>query len=575
VSISEEGLRSELEIHAPVGAYDIEVYDGNGRLRWRGDRPVRLELPRGIYQVRTLVGDSVANRFVRHEGRTDVYTEPPAYRTPALIAGASTSHEYYTRQATNWSTRCTGANEEGPPDLFIFVRALDLNAAGRGWLRRAELLLRTPSGGKIPIWPRGAVAMGPDGWLAFSHRMPAGAYELVAGGPSSRAMSVHVLEGWCTQVFLLAHARLQLEGASVFLARKGEPFSPDSPTVRAVDLGLHALQHEGVIPRQEMELLLTSKFDNPMLGLVGAHLLINQRRTELTRAVLAQLRRLIPGSPDLLALDLRSARRESHTVPFPPFSVPPMLRVGMATILKWALPKKGMMTEGLAELASNSLQDSPWTQWLVADAPAPVDLSPPGENPRNEPGPTVGGFDVDEAGDFEAAADQVCLVEAMEAGDFEAAADQVCLVEAMEEGDDEPLQVGPPRENPRGITSGSEPRLEATSVARTDLRFQPDRSHAGTPVSGGIEFSRQPGRLTPGSDEMARIGSGGPRLGGLEVAVLQWLASGGTDSAFELLARPLGVTHDRLAEARQRVDGQRDRLRLSYGALLDRVLSEH
>jgi hypothetical protein len=74
--------------------------------------------------------------------------------------------------------------------------------------------------------------------------------------------------------------------------------------MRICDLALNGLQnHQDLLDEKDLNVLLYGKFHNPMLGLVGAHILF--QKPELSpriEIVLRNLDHLLPESADVAAL---------------------------------------------------------------------------------------------------------------------------------------------------------------------------------------------------------------------------------------------------------------------------------
>jgi hypothetical protein len=130
---------------------------------------------------------------------------------------------------------------------------------------------------------------------------------------------------------------------------------------------------------------LGGKFQNPMLGIVGAHAIL-QRRTRDWRTfdlVVQNLENLIPGHTNVAALRLCGEllrQQESH-VQVAPLSWPPMLCAGYKGLIEsdWKESGNLIVDESVAERAAAMLlPESPWTCWLALEAPAP----PPHARPK-------------------------------------------------------------------------------------------------------------------------------------------------------------------------------------------------
>ena len=97
------------------------------------------------------------------------------------------------------------------------------------------------------------------------------------GGPLVFDQALWLAAGWQTLVFICNSSEGAVpESASVHMARVGVDWSPYERDVgQAVELALWSLrQGRSQVPADLLNLLLESKFQNPMLGILGAHSLL-------------------------------------------------------------------------------------------------------------------------------------------------------------------------------------------------------------------------------------------------------------------------------------------------------------
>ena len=124
-------------------------------------------------------------------------------------------------------------------------------------------------------------------------------------------MAIATFAGWQTQVFMTISDGLLFGSASVLMSRAG--FQPYDRLPQAVDSALAGLQNgTNTLPPEERQMLLYGKFDNPMLGLVGAHVLLQDPDADpgTIETVLGNMDWLLgPDAPDNRALSLMAARR--------------------------------------------------------------------------------------------------------------------------------------------------------------------------------------------------------------------------------------------------------------------------
>ncbi len=375
--------------HRSSGDSWITILDSVDERRGSGFGVVNVELPRGIYTVVVERAGARLERFVRHDGPTVVEVDEPKRYSSVPTDDTVTSREYYERAAQQWSeaeTYTPGTPTGGlEGSLFIFVRAPsatapmpdDASALGLsvlGYEGDTAARLEAPTTRSDPG----------EGWIAFHARFAAGSYVL-RNDPSSdegsqrREMAIEIFADWQTQVFLMYADGVSFGSASVLMSRGG--FAPDDRVSQAVDAALGGLQNgRDLLAGHERQMLLYAKFDNPMLGLVGAHTLVRARDVDIERVarILDNLGHLLGESADVRALRLIFARRFGLEHDEAPFEQPPMLRAGLEGVIAAAgseLP--GLVPRGglLSRVAPRRLVDSPWSTWrpVVGSDPEPLE----------------------------------------------------------------------------------------------------------------------------------------------------------------------------------------------------------
>ncbi len=132
------------------------------------------------------------------------------------------------------------------------------------------------------------------------------------------------------------------------------------------------------LSRDDMQVLLRDKFSNPMLGIVGAHALLLRPQVNWStfETVVNNLRRLVPGHPDVEALRAIGYSRRSADAGRSDIVIetPPMLAASYRSIVDQEWAERGLIRPGsLAEkVAGRLINCGPWTMWTAASA-SPVD----------------------------------------------------------------------------------------------------------------------------------------------------------------------------------------------------------
>jgi hypothetical protein len=392
ISLTVSGLSPEAKVTI-FDAENNEAWTGSGRSE------VRVELPRGFYTVRASVGTSFEEKFVRLAKPETVSDVMPKQYSPAPIFVSALSHEYYSdtsRDLSRTSTRSPLTAGAGA-DLFVFVRALD-ESNYHGADLGIDLSIADEAGRTLSQLDPAETKRDPQvGFVGLCAPAAPGFYRLVVGGQAPRTVALWLEPGWQTQVFLLHHSRPLAESLRIFMARVGAGFEPGDQIPAAVDAGLQALHGGSSELPPSIDVLLRNKFDNPMLGFIGAHLLLNRARQlprdsperrecgNLLQMVLGNLGWLAPNAPDTLALQTAAALFFGSAMPNLPLRVPPMLRSGLSAVVFAAAEHPQLIEDdSLADRVTSQLfQDSPWTTWQEE---APVGVPAPSGNALTESG---------------------------------------------------------------------------------------------------------------------------------------------------------------------------------------------
>jgi len=372
-----------------LGAEDCEiaVFDGWQDEVGRDVRRVDLHLPRGLYTVRLERAGELVETTLRHAGPTRETLSTPLRHSSTPLFDTATTHEYYAYTSAELSKRDTrpplGNPVGGEGRLLLFARALSAEHYG-GEDLLDHLLLADRHGAPISTFDDFEAERSKDGWACLSAVAEPGPFYLLDEGRTSREMVLHVREDRSTQLFITYNRGLRFETAAVLLPDMYQGFDPDDPIARAVDAALGGLQAgRDWIPREAMQLLLHGKFEDPMLGVLGAHILLLRREPpeDTLATVLGNLDGLLPESPDVAALRLLAAERLGWDAGEKSFEHPPMLRAGAEAVLRASVEMPELLPEGglMERIATRLHVDTPWTTWEpVYVAPFTLSPDPPG-----------------------------------------------------------------------------------------------------------------------------------------------------------------------------------------------------
>ena len=365
---------------------EVRVLDGRDTLVGDGFGGVQLDLAPGLYAVQVERAGVYVEKVLRHAGPTDETIDEPLRFSAVPAADTATSHEYYQGPAMEFSEKATAPTLGGDDkaSLFIFLRAAS-GAAKRVSLDTVQLRILDYDGNEVTRLDHARTKRNDgDGWIAFMAPAPAGSWVLRHDAPEgaaspAREMAIATFHGWQSQVFMTISDGLLFGSASVLMSRAG--FQPFDRLPQAVDSALAGLQNgTNTLLRDERQMLLYGKFDNPMLGLIGAHVLLQDPDADAgtIETVLGNMGSLLgPNSPDTRALELIVARRRGRPVDPKPFERPPIMRAGLEAVLEAAAAHPSLVPQGgvLDRIAAQRFADSPWSTWrpvLGPGSPEPV-----------------------------------------------------------------------------------------------------------------------------------------------------------------------------------------------------------
>ena len=404
------GNRFSLTLHDSIGAKSVAVFDSRSREVFKG--PVRttkkLRLRGGAYDLLTRFAKTTVTTRLQldkdaHVSTREMLQDVPESYTSVPLENAPTSHEYYTHSSVQWSKQTTREPLPGNADssLFIFIRAIDREKRNSESDFGKGLLLVDAAGKEVSdLSARGTQRDTNDGWLAFHMAAPQSTLYLRFTGEPARELPLHLFAEWQTQVFLMYRGKPLFDTMKILLARRAKGFEPAAEQTKTADVALNGLQSgRDLLSDSALRLLLSGKFDNPILGLVGAHVLIQRRRALETRlslerrspstiekkqkdddektiaVVLPRLNALLPGSSDVAALYLLAPFVRRSPRPNFEFDHAPMLRLGLQAVIAEAAKRPSILAKNslISRVASRLYSDTPWSTWQPEVTKAGID----------------------------------------------------------------------------------------------------------------------------------------------------------------------------------------------------------
>ncbi|MBA1148278.1 hypothetical protein H0Z60_14575 [Ectothiorhodospiraceae bacterium WFHF3C12] len=359
----------------------LSLFDGYGRVildQCTGQYETVADVATGLYTVRVEGAGRMIERSMRVEGDTVIDVEIPKQFSPIPVRGASSTHEYYEYPAANLTQQFDG-NTTGPigetsaaaAELVVIIRAANDRVAPDGDLGDGLLLTELDGSPLRPI-NLDHCHREDNGFQGFRARLAPGTYFLYYPGTPPRALTVQTFDGRQTQVFVTFWGRPILEEAGILLPEIGEGFYSEDEENRAADFAIRGLlNNRDWLPKEVMRNLLDGKFRNPMLGLLGAFVLLQRElpNWNLLATVAGNLENLIPGSNDVQVLvrilaeewGLANSSAPAELRP----EAPPMLRAAAehAIRISWGDADYISADGILGRMAPSLYADSAWNSW--------------------------------------------------------------------------------------------------------------------------------------------------------------------------------------------------------------------
>ena len=360
-----------LDIKAYDSATEIFVIDANLRRIATGLGNLNLNVEPGIYKVRFRSSTTQHDELVEvlDPGSIKRVVAPPIeFQTSAPIHDTRTTHEYHSYSAAETS-RNINMNLGSDGELFLFVREED----------EAEIF--TADGISIHNLDGVELASIKDGtkelqnrWAALNIKIDQGTYRVRVTnellGPYEIFASV--TPGWQTQVFLITeyfyidNKKIKIPSlhlASILMSQQGVGFSPDNKITRLSELARHAIsQGRNILSPSLMNDLLSSKFEDPMLGLIAAHLLIRKQKLNinLLNEVCDNLLAILGEHPDLQAIMVLI--NDQSRYPVKRIERPPTLKLSWDAIVKGTRRRASLVqyNSTLATIGEETVESVPW-----------------------------------------------------------------------------------------------------------------------------------------------------------------------------------------------------------------------
>jgi hypothetical protein len=369
--------RGRLTVTAP-GAL-ISVLNSGYQPAADATSDLSVELPAGAYRATAHVGGTARSSLaVIRPGRDTSLELRVAFPAAAPVAGttsANKSHQDLVREVT----REVSQSPDGPPAALVLVlrdlsdkplppQPSDLTLfdgemrviQSAGWKRNPE--------NDAAVWSK---RLDPGGYVLRT-KYAAGQGDLLATD-----QAVWLSPGWMTVVFMPTGPRgLRPVTASVQMVRMRSYWEPLEDQALASEAVLAGLRDgAAAVDDRQLRDMLHAKFVNPMFGVLGAQVLVQQLeatadqavahdRLGLLQAVVNNLVKLIGDHPDVAALT--AAVRMAHgRAPGVSVTWPPMLAASLSQLIKAGqVDRATLPPRSPAErVTASRFMSGPWLLW--------------------------------------------------------------------------------------------------------------------------------------------------------------------------------------------------------------------
>ena len=404
-----------LTVSAADESSEVLVIDDHFHVLGRGIHSIDLYVPPGIYRAKARVGNKQMEKLFSVESSEPgnhkfVQLDGIDFPTPIPLDRTTTTHEYH-QQALYEMTggQFPAANLGAGAALVIFLRdtsnvCFNLDAAS------LESYAQNFRGFVLSDWDGlnghaledlGRFDAG-RGYFILNASVNPGAYALSRPSDDTERIYLPLIvpAGWALQVFVAMEQtgdntllrRANFDNAAMALDRPNTVFSPLRPDLRVLEVARHALARgHNFIGERAMEELLAGKFENPMMGIFSAHLLLLDKKPNLSfvETVIANTAMLIGAEyPDLLALSwklnyLKYGRTKEDRAAFDASSLlerlkhPPLLQLSWHYLMEAyrSAPGEATFDAELRKLSNRLISSSVWLCWISYPAPVPESLS--------------------------------------------------------------------------------------------------------------------------------------------------------------------------------------------------------
>jgi hypothetical protein len=349
-----------------------------------------FDLPKGLYSVKIKVGNEILEKPVMLMEDQEISFDPVFFNTAAPLQNTYDTSEIQIKAACEYSRKGSSdvANLGSGSKLFLFgsvgagVQALDkpditLDPA-TGLTLRDYNDLELIDFGRPEI---GYYTFEGDPWAACYIDIDPGIYTLCleTGSGARYKQTIVTSPGWQTQIFLQPKnygikekdVRADIVNSSIFMSRIGIGFDPahmvnslDGIDYRFTEQLKQALGNKrNVVSKDLLQTLFAEKYENPMLCIFAAHLLLLNKDFVFAEllTVVDKLRALLGSNhPDVEALAVKMGIPTTHI-----FNAFPMLATSWGYVMEASFSRPELVPKSSVAyaLAGHFWDCGPWLVW--------------------------------------------------------------------------------------------------------------------------------------------------------------------------------------------------------------------
>lgn len=356
---------------------EISVLDGGMNTVARSVGELTEKLSPGLYKVRVRNGPAIQEELVSLDADRSIDVKAPPFYSPIPLAETTRTHEYHMARAAHASRNPSFSFGQGC-GLFVFCREWSTDGSGTGRNPAAGLSIADETGALLSDLEHDAtLETSGDASAAWCAQVAEGSYRIrfTAANGTVTERALYASPNSQTQIFILLPAPKSAEDAEsgpdlaggAAIISPSFAFDPQDRRTQLGEIARYALTQKRKVLTDALRMeIVDEKFDDPMLGLLGAHLVLRDEpeNKQLFDTITLNLLRLLgPNHPDLRVLCLR----RSTPLPQVPraLDTPPMLRASWDLAVAASQADPAAFPEGgsVIEIASKVVPSGSWLLW--------------------------------------------------------------------------------------------------------------------------------------------------------------------------------------------------------------------